>query len=117
MKIEINKDDAFFKNDAFFRDTDNRVVVCSTELHDWFEFPQDVKQVTLALSQETNGEDSVAVYYYPSVNTCFQYDTYGLTKCGMFESLTVLDRVIDYVVGQMDLPAQGVLNVSVEYAE
>ena len=108
------------ENSDFFGDADNKIAICSTGLHDWFDFPQAAKKITLDLSNEvTDGysEDSASVYYYPSAKACFKYDTYGLTKDGMFEELAVLDYTIEVIIGRMDLPPQGILYVSLEYEE
>jgi len=102
MRIEINK------CTDFFRSTDDKLVICSEGLKEWFDFPVGTEKVTLVLSgQFTRGEDSINIYYYPSVRRVYRqdtYDTYGLTQNGVFEDLCVLDRVMRHVVKQMDLP-------------
>ena len=108
------------KGSLFFRDNDKDIAICSEGLYDWFDFPEDVREITLDVSREAtydHGEESVVIYYYPAACTCFQYDTYGLTKDFTFERLNVLDKAMEYIVQQMALPPQGVLYVSLEYTE
>lgn len=115
MKIDLKRN----SGDWFFRDGDRVVSICYEKLVDWFDLPEDVKNITLDVSAANFdiGEESVSVYYYPSVHEGFLYDTYGLTKEGMLESLNVLCPTVKYIVQQMDLPPQGVLYVSLEYME
>ena len=118
MRIDLN----ITEYDGFFRSTDNKIALCFGELYEWFDFPEDVKAITLALSKEnTFDEETVSVYYYPSAHPSTyrkqRYDTYGLTKNGMFLCLGVLDHVVRHIVKQMDLPPQGILYVSSEYEE
>jgi len=117
MKIELS----IKKGDEFFKSNDNKLLICPEGLEEWFDFPGDVDKVTLVVSEQvTCGEDSINIYYYPSVHGVYQedtYDTYGLTQNGVFEDLCVLDRVVRHIVKQMDLPSQGILNVMLEYEE
>ena len=112
MKIDLKR----HAGDWFFRDDDRVVSICYEKLVDWFDLPEDVKNITLDVSGDFDlGEESVIVYYYPSAHEGFLYDTYGLTKEGMLESLNVLCPTVAYIVQQMALPPQGVLFVTLEY--
>jgi len=117
MKIALN----IKKGDEFFKSTDNKVLICSEGLEEWFDFPRGVENITLTVSREVAcDEDSINIYYYPSVHGVYKedtYDTYGLTQNGVFEDLCVLDHSMRHVIKQMDLPSQGILNVALEYEE
>lgn len=114
MKVDLSLEEG----EMFFRTADREVAICADGLDDWFDFPDDVKQITLVVEEDAAYVDeSIHVYYYPSVNSCFSYDTYGLTRSDMFESLYLLDPAIDFVIEKMGLPPQGVFSVSLEYEE
>jgi len=102
---------------VFFRAAGTRVAICCEGLDEWFDVPHDVHKITLVVSQKIGcDEESVNVYYYPSVHGhADTYDTYGLTKDGLLGKLGVLDATIRHIITQMGLPPQGVLNASIEY--
>ena len=99
----------------FFKDAD--IAVCARGLQEWFDIPSHVGNITLEVSEHSDFEDTALyVFYYPSVHDRL-LDCYGLTRKGHFEALIMSACTIKYLVQEMDLPPQGVLNISVEYEE
>jgi len=101
-----------------FYDAEGNIVICSLKLEEWFDIPSHVDTITLVVSGQPEFTDiSLWIYYYPSVHDYRLLDCYGLTQEDQLEPLVMYESTVNYLAQKMDLPAQGVLNVSVEYAE